>query len=134
MPYYANSRWHIPSLFSNDFIKYICKKCFRTPKKKNLYYSFDCDENLHTHVKSKIKWGNCHELSSVSFVENKLFPENVKNGVRGNEPNGRTVQPTQLIRISLESKFRARQNYRDFFSNFPLVFKLYIFLEECFFA
>ena len=31
-------------------------------KKKNLYYSFDCDENLHTHVKSKMKWGNSHDF------------------------------------------------------------------------
>ena len=29
---------------------------------KIIYYSFDCDENLPTHGKSKIKWGNGHEL------------------------------------------------------------------------
>ena len=28
-------------------------------RKKNLYYSFHRYENLHTYVKSKIKWGNC---------------------------------------------------------------------------
>ena len=28
---------------------------YRQNKKKNLYYSFDSDENLHTYVKSKIK-------------------------------------------------------------------------------
>ena len=26
---------------------------------KHLYYSFDCDENVHTHVTSKIEWGKC---------------------------------------------------------------------------
>ena len=31
-------------------------------KKKNLYYSFDCDENLYTYAKSKMEWGNRHEL------------------------------------------------------------------------
>ena len=25
---------------------------------KNLCYAFDSDENMHTYVKSKIKWGN----------------------------------------------------------------------------
>ena len=39
---------------------------------------------------------------SIFFIENELFTENVKKGVRGNEPNGRTVQPTQLIRISIK--------------------------------
>ena len=48
------------------------------PKKKNLYYSFDRYENLHTYVKSKIKWGNCSELFSIFFIENELFTENVK--------------------------------------------------------
>ena len=50
------------------------------PPKKNLYYSFDRDENLHTYVKSKIKWGNCPELFSIFFIENELFTENVKKG------------------------------------------------------
>ena len=54
-----------------------------------------------------MKWGNCHELFSIFFIENELFTENVKKGVRGNEPNGRTVQPTHLILISIEAEFRA---------------------------
>ena len=45
--------------------------------KKNLYYSFDCDENLYTYVKSKMKWGNRHELYSIFVIENELFTENV---------------------------------------------------------
>ena len=44
-------------------------------KKKNLSYSFNCDENLHTHVKSKIKWNNRHELLSIFFIENELSTE-----------------------------------------------------------
>ena len=51
-------------------------------------------------------------LFSIFFIENESFKENVKKGVRGNEPNGRTVQPTQLIRISIEAEFCALQNYR----------------------
>ena len=43
---------------------------------------------------------------------------------RGNEPNGLTVQPTQLIFISIEAEFCALQSYREFFSNFILVFEL----------
>ena len=83
--------------------------------KKNVYYSFNCDENMQTHVNSKIKWGNRHELCSIFFIENELFTENVKKWVRGNEPNGRTVQPIELILISIETEFRALQNYRVFF-------------------
>ena len=49
-------------------------------KKKNLYYSFDRDENLHTYVKSKIKLGKCWELFSILFIKNELFTENVKKG------------------------------------------------------
>ena len=37
---------------------------------------------------------------SIFFIEKESFTENVKKGVRGNEPNGQTVQPTQLIFIS----------------------------------
>ena len=70
------------------------------PSKKILYYSLDCDENLHTYVKSKKEWGSCHELFSIFFKENELFTENIKRRVCGNEPNGRTLQPTQLILIS----------------------------------
>ena len=36
------------------------------PKQKNLHYLFDCDENLYTYVKSKIKWRNRHELFPFS--------------------------------------------------------------------
>ena len=43
---------------------------------------------------------------------------------RGNEPNGLTVQPTQLIFISIEAELCALQSYREFFSNFILVFEL----------
>ena len=52
---------------------------------------------------------------SIFFIENEFFKENVKKGVRGNEPNVRTVQPTHLIRISTDAEFRALQNYRVFF-------------------
>ena len=96
--------WHrsvVPSIAS----------LFREPyAQKNLYYSFDYDENLHTHVKSKIKWGNRHELFSTFFIENELFAVNLKKGVRSNEPNGRTVQLTQLIRRSIKAEFRTLQN------------------------
>ena len=38
-----------------------------TPRiEKNLYHSFDCDENLHTQVKAKIKRGNSLELFPFS--------------------------------------------------------------------
>ena len=79
-------------------------------EEKSLYSSFDSDENLYTNVKSKIKWGNWHELFSISLIENELFTENVKKGVRVS-----TVQPTQLILISIEAEFCALQNYREFF-------------------
>ena len=55
---------------------------YKGTEKKNLYYSFDCDGNLHTYVKSKIKWGNYLELFSIFFIENELFTENVKRGDR----------------------------------------------------
>ena len=106
------------------------------PKKKNLCYLFDCDENLHTYVKSKIKWGNRHELFSIFSIENELFTENVKKGVRGNECSGRTVQPTQLIRISVEAEFRALQSYTEFFFfEFHFSFRVIPFSsEKCIFA
>ena len=47
------------------------------PNNKNLYYSLDRDDNLPRYVKSKIKWGNCHELFSIFFIENELFTENL---------------------------------------------------------
>ena len=54
---------------------------------------------------------------SIFFIENELFSENVKKGVRSNEPNpnGRTAQPTHVICISIEADFCALQNDRDFF-------------------
>ena len=41
-------------------------------KNKNLSYSFDSDENLHTFVKSKIKQGNRHEFFS-QFLHRERF-------------------------------------------------------------
>ena len=52
---------------------------------------------------------------SIFFLVNELFTENVKKEVRGNKPNGRTVQPTQLIIISIEAEICALQNYRKLF-------------------
>ena len=93
--------------------------------------AFDYDENLHTYVKLKLEWGNRQGLFSIFFIENDLFTEIVKKGVRGNEPNDRTVQPTQWILISIEAEYCALQNYREFlFSNFILVFEFYIFFSE----
>ena len=51
-----------------------------------------------------------------------------------NEPNGRTVQPTKLILISIEAEFCPLQNYREFFFSFFLVFKLYIFFMKMYFC
>ena len=93
----------------------------RSPKK---YYSFDCDENLQTHVKSKIKWGNRHVLFSILFMENELFTENIKKGVCGNETNG------QLIRISIGAEFRALQNYREFFFEIHFSFRVIQFFFQ----
>ena len=82
------------------------KKCyflqFCTSPQKNLYNSFDRDENFHTYVKSKIKLGKCRELFFIFFIENELFDENLKIGVRGKELNGRNVQLTQLILIPVK--------------------------------
>ena len=38
--------------------------------KKHLYSSFNCDENSHTHVKSKIKWG-IYYFEFSHFLHNK---------------------------------------------------------------
>ena len=71
---------------------------------------------------------------SIFFIENELLTENIKTGVRSNEPNSRTVQPTQLILISNEAELCALQKYRVCF-NFILVFVLNIFFsEKCVFA
>ena len=58
------------------------------------------------------KLGNRHELFSIFFIGNELF---TKKGVRGYEPNGRMVQPTQLIIISIEAQFCALQKFSVFF-------------------
>ena len=79
----------------------------RTGKtKKNLYYSFDSDKNLHTYVKTKIKWGNGHELFSIFFIEDELFTENVRKGVRGNEYLG---FPAVQKSTNKKSVFRNKQ-------------------------
>ena len=66
---------------------------------------------------------------SIFFIENNLFTENVKNGVRGNEPSGRTVQPTQSILISTKAEFSALQNYREFFFDFNFSFRVIHFFN-----
>ena len=47
---------------------------------KNLYYWFDSDKNLHTSIKSKIKWGNRQELLSIFSIEIEFSTENVTKG------------------------------------------------------
>ena len=95
------------------------KGIVQAKQKKNLYYSFNCDETLHTNVKSKIKLGNRRKRFSIFSKESELFTKkNVKKGVRGNEPNGRAVQPTQLILILVEAEFCALQNFFKFYFSF----------------
>ena len=53
-------------------------------------------------------------LFFIFFIENELFRDDIKKEVWGNEPNVRTVQPTQLI----EAESCALQNYREFFFSF----------------
>ena len=77
-----------------------------------------------------MKWGKRHEFFSIFFIENELSTENVKNGVRGNEPNGRMVQPKQLILISFDAEFCVPQVYREFFWIFNVFFELYIFSQK----
>ena len=78
-----NVRWGnmTPSLV---IIPYLGLTCFSfkgtTQAKKFFYYSFDSDGNFHAYVKSKIKWGNRHEVFSIFFIENQLFTENVRKG------------------------------------------------------
>ena len=67
---------------------------------------------------------------SIFFIENQLFTENVKKGVRGNEPNGRTVQPTQLILILTEAELCALQNYTKFYFEFPFSFRVTHFFQK----
>ena len=69
-------------------------------KRKILYYSFDSDVNLHTYVKYKINLGNRHGIFSSFFIENQSITENVKYGVRGNEPNGSTYTVDTYINRS----------------------------------
>ena len=45
-------------------------------------------------------------------------------GICGDEPNGRTVQPTDLILITIEAEFCAIKNYIGFFSKFDFSFQV----------
>ena len=58
----------------------LCIELRGSYRQKILYYSFDSDEILHTHVKSKKKktWVTVKNFFSISFIENELFTENVK--------------------------------------------------------
>ena len=130
-----------PSIFysQGSRLKQPCKSFHfklgdRTPKKKNLYYSFDCDGNLHMYVKLKLRWVNFHDFFSIFFIENVLFTENVKKGVRGNEPNDRTVQPTHLRLISIEAEIHALQKYREFFFEFCFSFQVILFFRKLHFC
>ena len=93
--------------------------------KTNLYYSFDSDENLYTFVELKIKSNRVTVMNffSIFFIENELFTENVKKGVRSNEPNDRRVQHTQLTYQS-KPNFVLNKIIEVFLLNFILVFKL----------
>ena len=53
----------------------------------------DRDENLHTYVKSKIKWGNRQEIFSIFSLENEFSTENVK---KGSDVTNRTVERFRL--------------------------------------
>ena len=83
-------------------------------QKKSLLFIRFWREFAHV-CKIEIKMGNRHENFSIFVIENEWFTENVEKGVCGNEPNGQTVQPTQLIHVSIEAEFRALQNYGKFF-------------------
>ena len=110
-----------------------CLMALRGPyrqKYKDLYYSLNYDESLYKLVRSKIKWGNRQEIFSIYFIENELFTEVVKKGNRGNEPNGQTVEPTQLLLISIEAGIRTLQHYRESFWIFISLFELNIFLQK----
>ena len=67
-------------------------------------------------------------------IENELFLEIVKKGVRGNEPNGRTVQPIELILISIETKSYALQSYGEFFRVLLLFSSYKILFESVYFC
>ena len=96
--------------------------------KKNIYYWFVSDDNLHTYAKSKIKWGNNH-IFFIFFIENELFTENVK---RGSVVTNRMFElfNLHLIIISIEAEFRALHNYKEFSSKFILVFEVHIFCQK----
>ena len=101
--------------------------------KKNLYYSFDSEENVHTYVITKNKMGWRSWTSFHLLQRKRVIPRKRKKGVRVNELNGRTVQRTQLILTSIETEFCALQNYRQFF--FELNFSFLIinfFLKNSF--
>ena len=83
-----------------------------------------------THIwKLKIKWGNGYELFSIFFVENGLFTENVKKGVRGNEPNGRTFNLHSLYSYQSKRNFVLYKNRESFF-NFHLSFGVIHFFQK----
>ena len=69
-------------------------------------------------------------IFSIFLIEKELFAEHEKKGIRGNKSNGRTVQPTQLIRTSMEAEFRALHNYREFFFEFHFSFRVIQFFFQ----
>ena len=51
------------------------------PPKTNLFfYLFGCDENLHTFIKSKIKWSSCHELFPIFHRKRVIYRKRKKMG------------------------------------------------------
>ena len=54
----------------------------------------------------------------MNFFFHFLRRKRIIHRLCGNKPNGQTVQPTQLILISIEAEFCALQNYSVFFFHF----------------
>ena len=77
-----------------------------------------------------MKWGNRHENFSIFFTGNELFTENVNKGVRCNKPNGRTVQPTQLILMSIKAEFCALQKFHRVVFEFRFSFRVLLFSHK----
>ena len=50
------------------------------PEKNNLYYSFHRYENLHTYVKSKIKWGNCLDIFFNFLHRKRVIHRKLQSG------------------------------------------------------
>ena len=85
--------------------------------------------NICTHMKNRKQNGvTVMNFFSIFFIENELFTEKVKKQVRDNEPNGRKVQPTQLILISVKAGFSALQNNREFFFRKTFQFSSHTFI------